>query len=79
MTQLLLLLVVALAASPALAGDNDGRTSDGPSETRTELRLPTLELPSPDRAVNSLGRLRLSPAADDRDFSETARRTRAGQ
>jgi hypothetical protein len=69
-------LALACAAAPAFAADQDERAADRPKEpTHAELSLPggfgTLPV---GRAIDGLNHLRLRPARNDCDVSETAHR-----
>jgi len=70
------MLALACAAAPAFAADRDERTADRPKEpTHAEISLPgglgTLPV---GRAIDGLNRLRLRPARNGCDVSETAHR-----
>ena len=67
-------LVLALS-SAVLAAEvaEGGRTRPSEERQRLDLPLPFVKTPPVDRALDGLARLRLQPAKDLLDVSETAR------
>ena len=68
-------LAVMCAAVPVFAGEPDRQTEQLPKPTRVEIPLPPgMQAPPIDKAIESLSRLRLRPAQNGLDVSETAHR-----
>jgi hypothetical protein len=67
-------LALVFRAFPAFAAEGDVREARPQESSRVTLSVPSVRAPRVDQVLDSIHRLRLHPARDAFDISETARR-----